>query len=554
MTTTLLLMVCLFLAFTLAQVHLKLRAARRKVVALQVTHRVAERSEARFRVMYQQSSVGIFQSDAEGLLIDVNPKTCEILGYAPGELLGKGMPDITHPDDVPADQQLIGQLTTGTMPYLLRLKRYIHKDGSVIWAKASLSLIRSDDSTPHQYFGVIEDISGRKYAEESLVQSQLQLDQARHADEAKSKFLANMSHEIRTPLNGMLGFSSLLEKNLPDGENRRHARWLRESTETLNGILSDILDFSSIESGKVKLESIPFDLGEAIAQCTHMYALLARQKGLELKEELAMQGLPLLLGDPNRVRQILQNLLSNAVKYTDEGQITLRVIRQVGQNGALEEINFLVEDTGIGIRREQQSALFKRFSQLESTPARHRAGTGLGLAIVKGLVQALQGRLSLESVPGEGTRVSVTLPFGRAMAPCHDASATDPGRHRTLRILVADDEPINRLLLRKVLQQHGHDVHEVTHGSEALTQALKQHFDLILLDVSMPVLDGYGCTRRIRSMPGPNQQTPIIAVTGHAFDEDKSLATRMGMNGHLAKPIRFAELDRLIEQVQQGVV
>lgn len=246
MTTMLLLMVCLFLAFTLAQVHLKLRAARRKVVALQVTHRVAERSEARFRAMYQQSSVGIFQSDAEGLLIDVNPKTCEILGYAPGELLGKGMPDITHPDDVPADQQLIGQLTTGTMPYLLRLKRYIHKDGSVIWAKASLSLIRSDDSTPHQYFGVIEDISGRKYAEESLVQSQLQLDQARHADEAKSKFLANMSHEIRTPLNGMLGFSSLLEKNLPDGENRRHARWLRESTETLNGILSDILDFSSI--------------------------------------------------------------------------------------------------------------------------------------------------------------------------------------------------------------------------------------------------------------------------------------------------------------------
>jgi PAS domain S-box-containing protein len=554
MITMLLLMVCLGLAFALMQTRLKLHAAHQEVTALQVNRLIAERSEARFRAMYHQSSVGIFQSDAAGLLVDVNPRTCEILGYAPGELLGKGMPDITHPDDVPADQQLIGQLTTGTMPYLIRLKRYIRKDGTVIWAHASLSLIRSTDSSPHQYFGVIEDISGRKYAEESLVQSQLLLDQALHADEAKSKFLANMSHEIRTPLNGMLGFSTLLEQSLPDGENQRHARWLRESTETLNGILSDILDFSSIESGKIKIDVVPFDLGDSIAQCIHMYALLARQNGLEWKEALELEGLPLLLGDPNRLRQILQNLLSNAVKYTDQGQITLRVKRQDGLDEGLEQITFQVEDTGMGIPREKQSALFKRFSQLETDPVRRKSGTGLGLAIVKGLVQALQGQLSLESEQGEGTRVSVTLPFRHAPTSCHEAVMSQPGPRKALRVLVADDEPINRLLLRKILQRSGHGVHEAAQGAEALEKALTQRYDLILLDISMPVLDGYGCTHQIRSLPGPNRQTPIIAVSGHAFEEDKSRAARMGMNGHLAKPIQFADLHQLVEEIQQGVV
>ncbi len=547
MTATLLLMVCLGLALALMQ-------TRQKVKVLQASHRVSERNEARFRAMYHQSSVGIFQSDAAGLLTDINPRACEILGYGSGELLGKGMPDITHPDDVAADQQLIRQLTTGTMPYLIRLKRYVHKDGTVIWAHASLSLIRSNDGTSHQYFGIIEDISGRKYAEESLVQSQLLLDQIRHADEAKSKFLANMSHEIRTPLNGMLGLSTLLEQNLPAGEDQRHARWLRESTETLNRILNDILDFSSIESGKIKLDSVPFDLGDSIAQCIHTYALLARQSGLALKEDLAIEGLPPLVGDPNRLRQILQNLLSNAVKYTDQGHITIRVRRQAGPESGLEQLTFQVEDTGIGIPREKQADLFQRFSQLESDPSRRRSGTGLGLVIVKGLVQALQGQLSLESAHGEGTRVTVILPFRHAPISSHEVSVVSRGPLRALRVLVADDEPINRLLLRRILQRDGHEVHEAAQGAEALKQAQVQCYDLILLDISMPVLDGYGCTSRIRSLPGPNRQTPIIAVTGHAFEDDKTRARRMGMNGHLAKPIQFAELRRLVEEIQLGTV
>ncbi|MDE2260440.1 MAG: response regulator [Betaproteobacteria bacterium] len=393
-------------------------------------------------------------------------------------------------------------------------------------------------------------ISGRKYVEESLAQSQLLLVQARHAAEAKSRFLANMSHEIRTPLNGILGFSTLLEQNLPTGENQHHARWLRESAELLDRILSDILDFSSIESGEIKLNAVPFNLGESVAQCINPYTLLAGQNGLTLEVDYAIAGPLQLLGDPDRLRQILQNLLSNAVKYTERGQIRIKVMRQAAPENGLEWITFQIEDTGVGIPPEKQSSLFKRFTQLESDPFRRRSGTGLGLVIVKGLVEALQGRMSLESEQGRGTRVTVTLPFQHAGSIHCLTTVPHQETARALRILVADDEPINRALLRKILERDGHEVHEAIDGAEVLDRTLAKEYDLILLDVSMPVLDGYGCTVRIRSLPGPNQYAPIIAVTGHAFEEDRARAKKSGMNGHLSKPIQFDKLHRLVEEYQ----
>ncbi len=394
------------------------------------------------------------------------------------------------------------------------------------------------------------DISGRKYAEENLAQSQLLLSQARHADEAKSRFLANMSHEIRTPLNGILGFSTLLEQNLPSGENQHHARWLRESAELLDRILGDILDFSSIESGKIKINAVPFDLGESVTQCVNLYTLLAGKNGLTLEVDYGIAGPLHLLGDHDRLRQILQNLLSNAVKYTDRGQIKFKVTRQAALENGLEWITFQIEDTGVGIPLEKQSDLFKRFTQLKSDPFRRRSGTGLGLVIVKGLVEALQGRMSLESEQDRGTRVTVTLPFRLAVPTRHVTTVLRQETASALRILVADDEPINRVLLRKILERNGHEVHEAIDGAEVLDRTLAKEYDLIFLDVSMPVLDGYGCTVQIRSLPGPNQHAPIIAVTGHAFEEDRERAKQSGMNGHLSKPIQFDKLHRLVEEYQ----
>ncbi len=386
--------------------------------------------------------------------------------------------------------------------------------------------------------------------EESLAQSKLLLIQARHADEAKSRFLANMSHEIRTPLNGILGFSTLLEQNLPYGENQHNARWLRESAELLDRILSDILDFSSIESGEIKLNAVPFDLGETVTQCINPYTLLAGQNGLTLEVDFAIAGPLVLLGDPDRLRQILQNLLSNAFKYTDRGHIRVKVTRKAAPESGPEWITFQIEDTGVGIPPGKQPDLFKRFTQLESDPFRRRTGTGLGLVIVKGLVEALRGQISLESVQNRGTWVTVTLPFQHAGPIRHLGAVCHQEPANPLRILLADDEPINRALLRKMLERNGHQVHEAIDGGEVLDQAQSNEYDLILLDVSMPVLDGYSCTVRIRSNPGPNQHAPIIAVTGHAFEEDIERARQSGMNGHLSKPIQFDRLHRLVQEYQ----
>jgi CheY-like chemotaxis protein/nitrogen-specific signal transduction histidine kinase len=378
-----------------------------------------------------------------------------------------------------------------------------------------------------------------------LAHSQGALMSARAAVEARGRFLANMSHEIRTPLNGILGFSTLLERELPAGENRQHARFVREATESLTGILNDILDFSRIESGNVKREEIDFDLHALVESCTSLYRLTPARKDVVVSLVYSLPGMPYLKGDPGKLRQILQNLLSNAIRHTDSGSVTLSVASVEPSFTTDRWVEFTVRDTGRGIPPYLQNELFTRYSRVNSDST-HR-GAGLGLAIVKGLVESLKGRISLESTPGVGTTVNVSLPFS---APDQTLCAIPQDFRpagKGMRILVADDIPLNRLLIKQVLKRHHHDVYEAVDGSEVIRLAGLIRFDLILMDIGMPVMNGLDCASQLQSAPGLNRHTPIVAVTGHAFDSDRRLASQTGMSGYLAKPIVLEELLRVVE-------
>ena len=493
----------------------------------------------RFSAIYHQASVGFFQCDAEGRLVHLNPKACEILGYTLQELKGKAMPDITYAEDVAADTRRIRRLIAGEIPHLKRYKRYQRSDGSIVWALASLSVIRHPGEGPRHYFGVIEEMPDGSM-------------ESPHFMPRQHQFLAHLSHELRTPLQGILGFSTLLEQTLPAGENRFQARLIREETERLDRLLGDALDVSHIESEEFRLHPLPFHLNEVVETCHHVYALQAHQRGLSFKVVRGIEGLPEVLGDSGRLSQILHNLLSNAIKYTDSGQVSLQVRRLAPDGNGVEQVLLQVSDTGIGIPPERQGDLFKRFSRITNGLPQQRSGTGLGLAIVQGLVRSMGGTLELHSVPGEGTTVRVVLPFTTVSYP-EALPCLPPGlpQTRPLRVLVADDEPVNRVLMCKLLQRRGHDVAEAVDGENTCALAATRPFDLIFLDLRMPGRDGCQSAAHIRATPGPNRSIPIIAMTGCVFDSDQRQAMACGMNGLLTKPVRLETLHQLLVEYEQ---
>ncbi len=368
-------------------------------------------------------------------------------------------------------------------------------------------------------------------------------DAAEAGARAKSEFLAVMSHEIRTPMNGILGMSRLLGETELTPAQRSYLDAISGSGEALMTVLNDILDFSKLESGRVRVDRQRFDLREAVRGVLSLMVPRVQDKDLNLICNMAPEVPRMVVGDEPRLRQILYNLVGNAVKFTHHGQVVVDVTRTADGWLRLD-----VSDTGIGIGEAAQARLFQSFSQGDASVSRHYGGTGLGLAISKRLVELLDGRIGFESEVGKGSRFWFTLPLqeaeGNGEAP--GLRPEGPANGRTLRILLAEDNPINRSVTEALLTRAGHQVTVAEDGALAVELQAANRFDVILMDVQMPVMDGLEATRRIRSKETPGRHVPIIALTANVLREDVERCLAAGMDDHVGKPIRPAELEEAL--------
>lgn len=396
------------------------------------------------------------------------------------------------------------------------------------------------------------DIVIRKRAEEALQQAK---EAAEAANRSKSDFLATMSHEIRTPLGAMLGNIELLEGSTLTPQQREYLKDGKSASQMLLQIINDVLDFSKIEAGKLELVNETFSVPSMARQLVRMFSACAKQKGLDLTVSLADDLPEYISGDQQRLSQIISNLLSNAVKFTHHGTISLEITREQAPSEASPDkgvLRIVVRDTGIGIPSAKQDDIFERFTQVESFSARSASGTGLGLPISRRLLALMGGSITVTSAPGEGSVFIVILPVTQVQAPVQAQTQAQPQAQASPRkILFADDDERGRGVAQKLLQRRGYQVTAVENGAELLDALQKEEFEIVLTDISMPDMSGTEVARIIRSgeLAGINSQIPIIAMTAHAFSDDRERFLAAGINGYVAKPVNLEELFRQIEEL-----
>ncbi|HEX6734967.1 MAG TPA: response regulator [Azonexus sp.] len=508
----------------------------------------AEQMQRRLTTAVEQSPTSIVITDTEARITYVNRAFTATSGYPAAEVLGQNPRLLQSGETPPAVYQGMWQtLKAGEIWRGELVNR--RKDGSLFIEQVTISPVRGADGTIGQYVAVKEDVTERLRIERELANHRQHLEQlvasrtaelahakaaAEAANQAKSAFLANMSHEIRTPMNAIIGLNYLLLKSPVDAAQRDKLQKVTNASEHLLQVINDILDLSKIESGKLELERLPFSPLEVLQATAAVIRDQALGKGLQLAVE--GNGLPArVVGDAQRLRQVLINFAGNALKFTRTGSIRLAG-EVLADDGDTVLCRFTVSDTGVGIRADDLPRLFKPFEQLDASTTRQYGGTGLGLAIAQHLARLMDGEVGVDSTPGQGSRFWITARLGKA-APQEAPIPVTPGsRQLQGHVLLVEDEPLNREIGCDLLSAAGIAVDIAENGLAAVERAQEYRYDLILMDVQMPVLDGLDATRRIRSLAG-GRDIPIVALTANAYSEDRQRCLAAGMDDFLAKPV-----------------
>ncbi|MCW2235789.1 hybrid sensor histidine kinase/response regulator [Azospirillum canadense] len=477
------------------------------------------------RLVYPYASPGVFQVFG---VPEAHPITVALLKAS------------VHPDDYPGLMASVMQSATTLEPWTHEFRVIRADDGSERWLRATSRVYRRE-SGEVVWDGIILDVTDSKRNEQALIQARVEAEQA---SRAKAEFLAAMSHEMRTPLNGILGFTQLLLDGELSPLQRRQATHVRDAGRFLLTVIDDVLDFSRIEAGRLDLHAVDFSLRDLVASCEAVLRPDAGRKGLALHVSVAPDVPGWLRGDPDRLRQVILNLLGNAVKFTEHGSVALSVVKTADTPDGTS-LTVSVVDTGIGIAEDRQGELFQRFSQID----RSRGGTGLGLAISRRLVEVMGGEVGVRSRPGIGSTFWFTLTLPASAPPADRANPCAPelrAPRRPARILLVEDLPMNRELAVSMLAAVGHRVDTAADGREAVEAVARGGYDLILMDVQMPVMDGLAATEAIRALPPPQGNVPILAMSASALPAEVARCVAAGMDGHVAKPIdRAALLDAI---------
>lgn len=502
--------------------------------------RDSDRARRRVAATVNASLDAVVVADGNGMVIDWNDAASEVFGYPRDRVMGREMADLIVPESQRAAHRAGMErfLATGVKHVVdsgrLELTA-LRADGTEFPVELSIVLAEQDDGAV--FVSYLRDISARLAGERALTEAR---DAAMAADRAKSEFLAVMSHEMRTPLNGVLGVLDLLEDTELTSQQRKYVAAAVNSGEILLHHINDVLDITRIEADRMVFDSAPVDLAALLRDTVGVTAPIAEANGNSVSISDDLQG-GHYLTDEHRLRQILLNLLGNAAKFTSDGAI-IAGIRRLEVNDGLEMIEFAINDSGPGIAPEDRERIFEDFVTLDPSYDRKTSGSGLGLAIVRRIAQAMGGEMGVGSSILGGARFWFRLPLERTgLAPRQVPSPVTPPKGQS-RILLVEDNSVNRMVVREILESAGHEIVEAEHGQEGVLVAGRERFDLILMDVSMPVMDGVTATKAIRHGQGLSRDTPIVGLTAHAMPEEHSRFLAAGMRDCLIKPVRRADL------------
>lgn len=510
-------------------------------------------AEQRIRDVTDAAGEYIWEVDENCNYTFLSQRVIEVLGYTPEEMLGQSLFAFIPPGDLDEVKPHLKSITSERENFTGFELRAIRKDGKIIWLSLNGVPVVNDDVVLTGYRGAGMDITQTKEANQALIREK---EAAQAAAVAKSQFLAMMSHEIRTPLNSVIGFADLMTKTPLNAEQKDCLNMISKNGDVLLGLLNDVLDFSKLESGTLPLNFAPIDIRAFLSEIIDLYRNVARDKGVELRLEIAEDVPTYMESDEARLRQILLNLVGNAVKFTDKGHVLIRANREQRSSPRNTfPLRIEVEDTGIGIPTDKQHLLFKPFSQVDSTTTRRFGGTGLGLAICQRLAELLTAKVELcqSSAAGSTFAISMTASMCGAtpkpLVPARKAK-THIASNPDLRVLVVEDNRSNRKLTQIMLSSLGLKSDFAENGAEGLRKHRQSPYHLILMDLQMPVLDGLEASAAIRRFEKLNPEispSVIIAITADALSGDRERCIRAGMDDYLSKPLKAALLAATLE-------